>query len=101
MRLFVDIEKMGMWQPLQDLLTSEKSSDEVQAAVLWIIGTAVQNNPSAQNAVCTIHSDLFCALTHLSLLSTFPFSTHLSLLSFPACLQKNLRSKHAQKRFML
>lgn len=42
---------MGMWSTLQDLLNSGASSDEIRAAVLWIIGTAVQNNPAAQNAV--------------------------------------------------
>lgn len=46
-----DIEKMGMWPSLQGLLLSPASSDELQAAILWIIGTATQNNPTAQKAV--------------------------------------------------
>ena len=49
-----DIEKMGMWPTIQSLLSSDESSDAVRAAVLWIIGTAVQNNPAAQNAVSTL-----------------------------------------------
>jgi hsp70-interacting protein len=32
-------------------LTSQNSSDEIKAQTLWIVGTAVQNNPSAQNSV--------------------------------------------------
>lgn len=46
-----DIEKMNMWPTIQSLLTSPTSTDNMRAAVLWIIGTAVQNNPAAQNAV--------------------------------------------------
>ena len=49
--LVVDIEKMGMWSTLQGLLLSPASSDELKAALLWIIGTAAQNNPAAQKAV--------------------------------------------------
>ncbi|KAI0799606.1 nucleotide exchange factor Fes1-domain-containing protein [Irpex lacteus] len=45
-----DLVKLKMWEPLQNLLTAPSSSDEIKTNVLWIIGTAVQNNPSAQNA---------------------------------------------------
>jgi len=38
-----------MWEPLQDLLASFSEDLKVQA--LWVIGTAVQNNPAAQKAV--------------------------------------------------
>ena len=51
MTLLLDIEKMGMWPDLQELLEAPGSSDKIQAAVIWIIGTAAQNNPAAQNAV--------------------------------------------------
>ncbi|EPQ55957.1 Fes1-domain-containing protein [Gloeophyllum trabeum ATCC 11539] len=44
-----DLEKLKMWQPLHDLLTSPGSTDEIKRQVLWVIGTAVQNNPAAQN----------------------------------------------------
>ncbi|KAH8114825.1 nucleotide exchange factors-like protein [Phellopilus nigrolimitatus] len=46
----INIGKMDMWPPLQELLTSPSSSDKIRSAVLWIIGTAAQNNPAAQNA---------------------------------------------------
>ena len=38
-----------MWEPLQGLLASP--SDDVKVQALWVIGTAVQNNPAAQKAV--------------------------------------------------
>jgi hypothetical protein len=50
--LYKDLEKLGMWEPLQDLLAS--SSDDLKVQVLWVIGTAVQNNPAAQKAVRSI-----------------------------------------------
>jgi hypothetical protein len=40
---------MNMWEPLIELLSSP--SDAVRMNTLWILGTAIQNNPSAQNAV--------------------------------------------------
>jgi hypothetical protein len=49
MILSTDLEKLGMWEPLQGLLAS--SSDDLKTQVLWVIGTAVQNNPAAQKAV--------------------------------------------------
>jgi hypothetical protein len=48
-----DLEKLGMWEPLQDLLASSPEDMKVQA--LWVIGTAVQNNPAAQKAVRSHH----------------------------------------------
>jgi len=44
-----DLEKLGMWEPLQGLLASP--SDDVKVQALWVIGTAVQNNPAAQKAL--------------------------------------------------
>ncbi|CAO1632398.1 unnamed protein product [Sympodiomycopsis kandeliae] len=43
------ITSMKMWQPLLGLLESD--SHRIQVASLWILGTAIQNNPSAQNAL--------------------------------------------------
>lgn len=43
-----DLEKLGMWEPLQGLLGSPP--DDVKVQALWVIGTAMQNNPSAQRA---------------------------------------------------
>lgn len=40
---------MQMWGSLIELLSSP--SDAIRMNTLWILGTAVQNNPSAQNAV--------------------------------------------------
>ena len=51
METFLDLAKLKMWDPLQSLLVSQNSSDEIKVQTLWIIGTAVQNNPSAQNSV--------------------------------------------------
>ena len=49
----IDLEKLGMWGPLQDLLGSP--SDDMKVQALWVIGTAVQNNPAAQKAVRPQH----------------------------------------------
>jgi hypothetical protein len=52
--VYKDLEKLGMWEPLQDLLAS--SSDDMKVQALWVIGTAVQNNPAAQKSVRSILS---------------------------------------------
>ncbi|PPR02297.1 hypothetical protein CVT24_011635 [Panaeolus cyanescens] len=44
-----DIEKLKLWEPLQSLLTSESSTPEIKKQTLWVIGTALQNNPKAQD----------------------------------------------------
>ena len=51
--LDVDLQSLQLWEPLQSLLTSDNSSQELKTAVLWIIGTALQNNPAAQDDVRT------------------------------------------------
>ncbi|KAJ3808589.1 Le.MFB2 [Lentinula aff. lateritia] len=43
-----NLENLHMWDPLHALLTS--SPDSVTVQTLWVIGTALQNNPSAQDA---------------------------------------------------
>jgi hypothetical protein len=48
-----DLENLGMWEPLQDLVAS--SSEDMKVQALWVIGTAVQNNPAAQKAVRSHH----------------------------------------------
>ncbi|KAK7688783.1 hypothetical protein QCA50_008323 [Cerrena zonata] len=45
-----DLEKLKLWELLHGLLTSETSEDDIKRLVLWIVGTAVQNNPSAQTS---------------------------------------------------
>ncbi|KAG2031143.1 armadillo-type protein [Suillus americanus] len=45
-----DLEKLGLWQPLHNLLQSPNTTDTLKMQTLWIIGTALQNNPAAQLA---------------------------------------------------
>ncbi|KAG1807143.1 armadillo-type protein [Suillus subaureus] len=45
-----DLEKLGLWQPLHNLLQSPNTTDNLKMQTLWIIGTALQNNPAAQLA---------------------------------------------------
>ncbi|KAJ7092467.1 nucleotide exchange factor Fes1-domain-containing protein [Mycena belliarum] len=44
-----NIEKLKMWSPLQDLITTAPTS-AIKMQALWVIGTALQNNPAAQDA---------------------------------------------------
>lgn len=55
----VDLQKLQLWEPLQSLLTSDNASPEIKTAVLWIIGTALQNNPAAQDDVRIFFITLF------------------------------------------
>ncbi|KAJ3716644.1 nucleotide exchange factor Fes1-domain-containing protein [Lentinula raphanica] len=43
-----NLEKLKMWEPLHGLLTS--GPDSVTTHAIWVIGTALQNNPAAQDA---------------------------------------------------
>ncbi|KIM41805.1 hypothetical protein M413DRAFT_18747 [Hebeloma cylindrosporum] len=45
-----DLETLKIWEPLHSLLTAESSTPEIITQTLWVIGTALQNNPSAQDA---------------------------------------------------
>jgi len=47
----IDLEKLKIWEPLHSLLAAESSTPEIKTQTLWVIGTALQNNPSAQDAV--------------------------------------------------
>jgi len=49
--LGTDLEKLGLWQPLLSLLDSTASPTAIKMQVLWVIGTALQNNPAAQDVV--------------------------------------------------
>nr|GAT55207.1 predicted protein [Mycena chlorophos] len=44
-----NLEKLKLWTPLQTLITSAPSN-ALKMQALWVAGTAVQNNPSAQDA---------------------------------------------------
>ena len=49
-----DLEKLKLWEPLHSILTHESSTQAIKTQALWVVGTAVQNNPSAQDAVCQV-----------------------------------------------
>lgn len=49
----IDLERLKMWEPLHGLLSAPGTTDAVKTQTLWVIGTAVQNNPKAQEAVCS------------------------------------------------
>ncbi|EIN05153.1 nucleotide exchange factors-like protein [Punctularia strigosozonata HHB-11173 SS5] len=49
-----NLEKLHMWEPLHNLLLSPTSPTSLKSHVLWILGTAVQNNPAAQHAYSQI-----------------------------------------------
>ncbi|EAU87822.1 adenyl-nucleotide exchange factor [Coprinopsis cinerea okayama7 len=59
-----NLEKLKLWEPLQSILTSD-ASKEIKVATLWVIGTAVQNNPAAQD----VYRELKPLPTILSFLS--------------------------------
>ncbi|PWN90767.1 Fes1-domain-containing protein [Acaromyces ingoldii] len=46
-----NVNNMKMWEPILSLLTASSSTPRIQHAVLWIVGTAVQNNDKAQMAI--------------------------------------------------
>ncbi|EMD30899.1 hypothetical protein CERSUDRAFT_120241 [Gelatoporia subvermispora B] len=60
-----NMEKLGMWEPLQNLLTSPTTADGIQRQTLWIVGTAVQNNPAAQSHYLA-HSPIPTLISFLS-----------------------------------
>lgn len=47
-----DLKPLGMWPDIVKHFHSQEPEVVVQA--LWVAGTAVQNNPSAQTEVCQI-----------------------------------------------
>ncbi|KAI9692640.1 MAG: hsp70 nucleotide exchange factor fes1 [Bogoriella megaspora] len=47
-----NIEPLGLWQPLVGLLKSEEP--ELRKMAAWCCGTAVQNNPKAQDSLLAI-----------------------------------------------
>ncbi|RXW14150.1 hypothetical protein EST38_g11708 [Candolleomyces aberdarensis] len=65
-----NLEKLKLWDPLHSLLTSQVST-EIKVQALWVIGTAVQNNPAAQDAYLAFNP----LPTLLSFLTPSPEST--------------------------
>ncbi|KAF4574912.1 hsp70 nucleotide exchange factor fes1 [Pleurotus pulmonarius] len=45
-----DLEKLKMWEPLHSLFQATSSTSDIKMQALWVIGTALQNNPAAQHA---------------------------------------------------
>ncbi|KAH8822560.1 adenyl-nucleotide exchange factor [Flagelloscypha sp. PMI_526] len=45
-----DLERIGLWPPLHSLLSAHDTPNSVVLQALWAIGTALQNNPAAQDA---------------------------------------------------
>lgn len=41
-----------MWEPLHGLLSLPTTTDGLRLQTLWVLGTALQNNPAAQLSVC-------------------------------------------------
>ncbi|KAG6879213.1 hypothetical protein C0992_004355 [Termitomyces sp. T32_za158] len=66
-----DLAKLKLWEPLHALLTASTSTPEIKMQALWVIGTAVQNNPSAQDAYLALDS----LPTLVSFLTPSPSST--------------------------
>ncbi|KAG6856192.1 hypothetical protein H0H87_006732 [Tephrocybe sp. NHM501043] len=66
-----DLEKLKLWEPLQALLIAPTSTLEIKKQALWVIGTAVQNNPSAQDSYLALNP----LPTLVSFLTPSPSST--------------------------
>lgn len=66
-----------MWKQLQELLTSPKSSPNIIKQTLWVIGTAIQNSPEAQNAasVCVQYPRVIYLIDILQCLKITPIPT--------------------------
>lgn len=68
-----NMEPMGLWTPLVQLLKHEET--EIRKYAAWAIGTAVQNNPKAQDKVCLTavsSSAPYTNIHQLVLMNTFP-----------------------------
>ncbi|KAG6872328.1 hypothetical protein C0995_010749 [Termitomyces sp. Mi166 len=66
-----DLAKLRLWEPLHALLTAPTSTLEIKIQALWVIGTAAQNNPSAQDAYLALDP----LPTLMSFLTPSPSST--------------------------
>ena len=89
-----------MWEPLQGLLSSP--SDDIKVQALWVIGTAVQNNPAAQKAVRSAprEATAFALLNLTCFLSSRDKPQYLALDPLPAvtsCLSTSAQSSQKQQ----
>ncbi|KAG5643298.1 hypothetical protein DXG03_001225 [Asterophora parasitica] len=66
-----DLVKLKLWEPLHALLTAPSSTLGIKMQTLWVIGTALQNNPSAQDSYLALNP----LPTLVSFLTPSPSST--------------------------
>ena len=67
-----NLEALGLWTPLVELLGSEAGNDEIKVTesadlrrmAAWCIGTAVQNNPKSQERVSSKSSQFRAQYAH-------------------------------------
>ncbi|KAH0833934.1 Fes1-domain-containing protein [Lanmaoa asiatica] len=45
-----DLQKLKMWEPLHGLVGLPSTTDSLRLQTLWVLGTALQNNPAAQSS---------------------------------------------------
>jgi len=49
-----DLQKLRMWEPLHGLVGLPATTDGLRLQTLWVLGTALQNNPAAQLAYLSL-----------------------------------------------
>ncbi|KIJ61201.1 hypothetical protein HYDPIDRAFT_31504 [Hydnomerulius pinastri MD-312] len=49
-----DLKKLNMWEPIHGLLGLPTTTDGLKVQTLWVLGTALQNNPAAQLAYLSL-----------------------------------------------
>ncbi|KAH6912019.1 adenyl-nucleotide exchange factor [Coprinopsis sp. MPI-PUGE-AT-0042] len=60
-----NLAALSLWEPLHGLLTSPTASSEIRVAALWVVGTALQNNPAAQDVYLKLCNPLSTLLSFL------------------------------------
>jgi hypothetical protein len=89
-----DLEKLQLWKPLQDLLTSPSSTDSIKRQTLWVIGTAVQNNPAAQSSYLSL-APLPTILSFLTPLGNSPQTRSKAVYALSGVLKHNAAAVQA------
>jgi hypothetical protein len=89
----LDLHKLGLWEPLHALVTAEKSTPNIQVHALWVIGTAVQHNPIAQDVVSVPRCQREFSEKSCQYLSLRPFPVLVSLLDVSFCPHTAVRAK--------
>jgi hsp70-interacting protein len=57
-----NLENLGLWEPLIDLVSDSETSTNVRTMACWVIGTAVQNNEKAQADFASKENSVSCLL---------------------------------------